>query len=112
MEYFLPLSVMAMIISSISIYAIDYHNPKTKADSENDQSPSNPPDSMEDSADEYTVSENPENLQNNITTEDNSTDNTIKKIHSTQASLKEIQHPFSMLWSTTPKYTFSISKTK
>lgn len=111
MEYFLPLSVMAMIISSISIYAIDYHNPKTKTDPENDQSPSNPSDSMEDSADEYTVSENPENLQNNITAENNSADNTIKKIHSTQTNLKEIKHLFSMLWNTTLKHTFSIGKT-
>lgn len=110
MEYFLPLSVMAMIISSISIYAIDYQKPKTQTDPENDQSPSNPSDSVEDSADEYAVSENTEHLQNSTVAEDTSADHQLKKNRSTQAYLKAIQKFFSMLWNTTLKSNFSTSE--
>ncbi len=110
MEYFLPLSVMAMIISSISIYAIDYQKPTTKTDPENDQSSSNPSDSMEDSADEYKVSENSENPQSNITAKDNSAESTLKKIHSTNANLKENQDLLDILWNSTLSSTFSTSK--
>jgi len=56
MEYFLPLSVMAMIISSISIFLIDYQNPTSNTDPENDPSSSNPSEKIdEDSVDEFTV---------------------------------------------------------
>lgn len=108
MEYFLPLSVMAMLISSISIFLIDYKKPSTSTDSENDQSSSNPTDSMEDSVDDFFVEENPEQPQ-----EDASSDNTdsakdaYTKYQSTSANLKEQTPTFSMLWTTTPKSNFS-----
>lgn len=100
MEYFLPLSVMAMIISSISIYLIDYKKPAT-SNAENDQPPSNPSDSLEDSADDFTASEKTENLQKSTISESDSENNKLVKIHSTQANLKVNHTPFSMLWNTT-----------
>lgn len=106
MEYFLQLSILAMIISSISIFLIDYQRPETATDSENDQSPSNPSDLMDDSADEFVRVEKPTPIQNSATTDDNSEASAHTKLHSTKVSLKEIKRAFSMLW-TTQKSTFS-----
>jgi len=110
MEYFLPLSVLAMIISSISIYAIDYHQPKSTTDPENDQSSSDPSDSTSSSAEEYTVSENSENLQKSVAADDKLSNDTLKKLHSTRANLKVIFKSFSMLWNTTLNTTFSANR--
>lgn len=106
MEYFLQLSVMAMIISSISIFLIDYQKPETATDPENDQSPANPSDLMDDSADEFVLAENEEQLQNSAATEANLAKVAPTKLHSTKNILKEIKRAFSMLW-TTQKSTFS-----
>ena len=104
MEYFLQLSVMAMIISSISIFLIDYQNTNTTTDAENDQSSSNPSDLMEDSADEFVVSENQEQLQNSAASEDTLDENAPSKPH-----IKEIKRAFSMRWNTTQESIFSTS---
>jgi len=106
MEYFLHLSVMAMIISSISIFLIDYQKPETATDAENDQSPPNPSDLVDDSADEFVAKEQQEELQNSAPTEDNLEENALSKLHTTKNILKEIKRAFSMLW-TTQKSTFS-----
>jgi len=106
MEYFLQLSVMAMIISSISIFLIDYQKPETITDPENDQSPSNPSDLMEDSAEEFVTAEQQAQLQNSASIEDTLEENARSKIHTTKNILKEIKRAFSMLW-TTHKSTFS-----
>jgi len=104
MEYFLPLSVMAMIISSISIFLIDNQNPKSNTDSENNQSTSNPSERLEeDHVDEFTISENRENLQKSVPPNDISDDHSLRKIQSTKATLKAFQKTFSMLWNSTPK---------
>ena len=109
MEYFLPLSVMAMIISSISIFLIDYKKPTTSTDSENDQLPSNPTDSMGDSADDFFVDKHPNQPQNDASTDSGSEGNALSKYQSTSANLKEQTSPFSMLWTTTPESNFSTS---
>jgi len=101
MEYFLPLSVMAMIISSISFYLIDYDSPN-QVEPENDQSPSNPSDSMDSSAADYAVSESDPNPQNGVATEDSSIGEASANNSSTSANLKEIHPTFGMLWATTP----------
>ncbi len=106
MEYFLQLSVMAMIISSISIFLIDYQKPETATDSENDQSSSNPTDLIDDSTDEFLIAEHQEQLQNSATTDANLEENALTKLHSTKTILKEIKRAFSMLW-TTQKSTLS-----
>ncbi len=106
MEYFLQLSILAMIISSISIFLIDYQKPETATDSGNDQSPSNPSDSMDDSAEEFVMAEHPGQIQNSAATEENSETPTPSKFHSTKVSLIEIKRAFGMLW-TTQKSTFS-----
>ena len=106
MEYFLQLSILAMIISSISIFLIDYQNPKTATDAENDQSPSNPSDLMDDSADEFVLVEKPTPIQKSAATDDNSKVPASTKLHSTKISLTEIKRAFSMLW-TTQKSNFS-----
>lgn len=106
MEYFLQLSVLAMIISSISIFLIDYQKPETVTDPENDQSPSNPSDLMDDSADEFVTAENKEQLQNSAIIEANLAEDAPTKLHSNKTILKEIKRAFSMLW-TTQKSTFS-----
>ena len=108
MEYFLQLSVMAMIISSISIFLIDYQKPNKATDSENDQS-SNPSDLMDDSADEFVVFENQEQLQSSASTEDVLDEDAPSKLHSTKINLKEIKRAFSMRWNTTQKSIFFTS---
>ncbi len=111
MEYFLPLSVMAMIISSISIFLIDHQNPTSNTDSENDPTSSNTSEMIEeDSVDEFTVSEKDENLQKGINPEDISEESSIKKIHSTDIILKEFQKSFSMLSKSTPESILSTGK--
>lgn len=105
MEYFLQLSVLAMIISSISIFLIDYQKPETVTDPENDQSPTNPSDLMDDSTDEFLITEDQEKLQNSAATEVNLEEAAPTKLHSTKNILKEIKRAFSMLW-TTQKSTF------
>lgn len=111
MEYFLPLSVMAMIISSISIFLIDYQNPTSNIDPENDQSSPNPSEKIEeDTVDEFTVSENEENLQKSINPEEISEESSIKKIHSADIILKEFQKSFSMLNKSTSDSILSTSK--
>ena len=106
MEYFLQLSVMAMIISSISIFLIDYKNPETATDPENDQSPANPADLMDDSKDEFLIEDDQEQLLNSAATEANLEEAAPVKFHSAKNILKEIKRAFSMLW-TTQKSTFS-----
>lgn len=111
MEYFLPLSVMAMIISSISIFLIDNQTPKSSTDPENDQSSSNSSERIEEEpVDEFKASEDKENLQKSTTPNDISEENSLNKIQSTKANLKAFQKSFSMLWSTTPKSTFTTIK--
>ncbi len=111
MEYFLPLSVMAMIISSISIFLIDNQNPTSNTDPENDPSSSNPSEKIEeDPVDEFTVSENEENLQKSPTPKDISEESSLNKIHSTHAILRAFQKTFSMLWNTTPKSKYTTSQ--
>jgi len=108
MEYFLPLSVMAMIISSISIFLIDNQNPTSNTDPENDPSPSNSSEKLEeDSVDEFTVSENEKSLPKDVVKKEISNNNTRKNIQSTNANLKAVQNTFSMLWNTTPKSNMS-----
>jgi len=41
MEYFLPLSVLAMIISTLSFFMIDYQSPSSSANNQSDRTPSN-----------------------------------------------------------------------
>ena len=106
MEYFLQLSVMVMVISSISIFLIDYQKPDTITDPENDQSPSNSSDLVDDSADEFVVTEQQEQLQSKTPIKDNLEENESSKLHTTKNILKEIKRAFSMLW-TTQKSIFS-----
>lgn len=111
MEYFLPLSVMAMIISSISIFLIDHQNPTSNTDPENDQSSPNPSEKIEeDKVDEFTVSENEENLQKSINPEDISEESSVKKIQSADIILKEFQKSFSILSKSTPESMLSTNK--
>lgn len=111
MEYFLPLSVMAMIISSISIFLIDNQNPTSNTDPENDQSSSNSSEKIEeDTVDEFTVSEKKENLQKSITPKNSLDENSLNKIQSTSSSLKAFQKTFSILWNSTPKSELSTNK--
>lgn len=105
MEYFLQLSVMAMVISCLSIFLIDYQQPKTAVDPENDQSPSNPSDLMDDSTDEF-VATKKEQLQKSVPVADDSAKNTLKKLHIAKNILREIKRAFSML-RTTHKSIFS-----
>ena len=95
MEYFLPLSVLAMIISSISFYLID-NDKATKMEPKNESSPSNPTDSM----DEPTVSDSEKNPHKNTTIGESSNE-AFTKYSSTKANLKDIHTTFSMLWITT-----------
>ena len=111
MEYFLPLSVMAMIISSISIFLIDNQNPKSNTDPENDQSTSTPSERLEeDHVDEFTISENKENPQKSVSPNDISDDRSLRKIQSTETNLKAFQKTFSTLWNTRQKSIFSTNK--
>jgi len=111
MEYFLPLSVMAMIISSISIFLIDNQNPTSNTAPENDQSTSNPSEKIEeDQVDEFTVSEDQENLQKSNPPKDISDESALNKIHSTHAILRAFQKTFSMLWNSTPKSKLTTSQ--
>jgi len=111
MEYFLPLSVMAMIISSISIFLIDNQNPTSNTDPENDQSSSSSEKIDEDPVDEFTVLENKENLQKSSNNpKDISDESTLNKIHSTHAILRAFQKTFSMLWNSTPKSKLTTSQ--
>jgi len=106
MEYFLPLSVMAMIISSISIFLIENQNPPPNTDPENDLPTSNPSEKIEeDPVDEFTVSENEENIQKNIASNDKSDQHTLNKTHSTGIDLKAFQQSFSIWWNSTPTYS-------
>ena len=106
MEYFLQLSILAMIISSISIFLIDYQKPETTTDTENDQSSSSPTDLMDDSTEEFLATEPQKQLKNSASTEDKLEENTLSKLHTTKNILKEIRRAFGMLW-TTQKSTFS-----
>lgn len=61
MEYFLPLAVMTMIISCLSMFLIDYQQPASSTDP-NNQTPSNPSDLTDSSAEEILVSEKNDNI--------------------------------------------------
>ena len=102
MEYFLPLSVLAMIISSISIYLLDQQPPNTKSDRKNDQISSDSNDSADESNDKVNVSENQHSFSDRVVVEKSTEEDSLKKIHSVSANLKDFQTPFSMLWNTAP----------
>ncbi|MEM6321841.1 MAG: hypothetical protein AAF960_29545 [Bacteroidota bacterium] len=106
MEYFLPLSVMAMIISSISLYLIDYKKPAKPTGPENDPSSSDANESSDTSAAKFVVSEQQENPQTDTSSNNYLEDKTQKEFHSTRASLKAFQQSFSILWNTTRRFTF------
>ena len=98
MEYFLQLSILAMVISSISILLIDYQKPETTTEPENDQSSSNPTGLMDDSAEEFLATESQKQSTNNTPTKDKVEESTRSKLHTTKDILKEIKRVFSMMW--------------
>ena len=84
MEYFLPLSLLAMLISSISIYLIDYKKTNTTTDTGSDQSTPNSPNLEGETIRELNISENQGDIGNSAIIKDN-----IENIaHNESANLK------------------------